>query len=60
MARQLTIDGGDEPVKGAARPVTVYLPPDILEQLEHRAGQEERTVSNYVKRCVVAALRDGV
>jgi hypothetical protein len=60
MPRQLKIEGGDDPPRGPVKPISVYLPPDVYEQVEHRAQQEDRSISNFVKWCVLRVLRGDV
>lgn len=53
--KQLTIDGG-ESKRGPSEKTSVYLPPDLREQAEHRAGLEGRSLSNFVAWCISQKL----
>lgn len=39
------------------QPVTVYLPPDIIEQLERQAAESYTSVSQVARNWLISAIR---
>lgn len=56
-ARQLATDGSEHEL-GRTRPISVYLPPDMLAAARQQAQAEGRTLSNWVKWAVQAKLSE--
>lgn len=58
MSKQLRTDGGEDDDGGKAKPISIYLPPHLIERVRELAQEEERTVSGVIKRMIVQQLQD--
>jgi len=57
--KQLNTDGRELPLDQRAKPISIYLPPDLYAEVEKAARKDERSISSYIKRVLAQAHDKG-